>query len=220
MEQGQLPRCVDINRRQLVMRTIDLEELIGSDHPARALWQLTGELDLQEFYAPIKSLASGPGRSCFDPRLLICIWLYGYSRGIGSARELARQVEIDPGLQWLTGLDTINYHTLSDFRVEHKQGLDELFTQVLGVLLQQDLITLDRVTQDGTKIKAQASLGSFRRGCADSGASGNSSPACRSNEQRARCRRGPKCQRDGTCCPRTRWQTRLRLAGDRKTPCV
>ncbi len=162
MEQEQGRRCIDINRRQMVMRTIDVEELIGGDHPARALWQLTGELDLSEFYAPIKSMPSGPGRSCFDPRLLICVWLYGYSRGIGSARELARQIDIDPALQWLTGLDTINHHTLADFRVDHKGALDELFTQVLGVLLHEGLITLERVTQDGTKIKAQASLGSFR----------------------------------------------------------
>jgi transposase len=162
MEQEQSRRCIDINRRQLVMRTVDVEELIGSDHPARALWQLTGGLDLSEFYAPIKTMADGPGRSCFDPRLLICVWLYGYSRGIGSARELARQIDIDPALQWLTGLDTINHHTLADFRVDHKRALDELFTQVLGVLLHEGLITLERVTQDGTKIKAQASLGSFR----------------------------------------------------------
>ena len=163
MEQGEARRCIDINRRQLVMRTVDVEALIGAEHPARALWQLTGELDLSEFYAPIKTLADGPGRSCFDPRLLICVWLYGYSRGIGSARELARQVEIDPALQWLTGLDTINHHTLSDFRVDHQQALDELFAQVLGVLMHEGLITLERVTQDGTKIKAaHAAMGSFR----------------------------------------------------------
>jgi transposase len=127
------------------------------------LWQITGELNVRQFYAPIKSLADGPGRSCFDPRLLICVWLYGYSRGIGSARELARQIEIDPALQWLTGLDTINHHTLSDFRVDHKHALDELFAQVLGVLLHEGLITLERVTQDGTKIKAaRAAMGSFR----------------------------------------------------------
>ena len=163
MEAERSRRCVEIDRRQMVMRTIDVEGLIDSDHPARALWQITGELDLSEFYTPIKSLADGPGRSCFDPRLLICVWLYGYSRGIGSARELARQIEMDPALQWLTGMDRINHHTLSDFRVDHKQALDELFAQVLGVLLHEGLITLERVTQDGTKIKAaHASMGSFR----------------------------------------------------------
>ena len=82
MGQEQARRCIEIDRRQLIMRTIDVERLIGDDHPARALWQITGELDLSEFYAPVKSLADGPGRSCFDPRLLICVWLYGYSRGI------------------------------------------------------------------------------------------------------------------------------------------
>jgi transposase len=62
-EQEQLPRCKEIDRRQILMRTVDVEELIPGNHPARALWQLTGELDLGEFYAPVKSLTSGPGRS-------------------------------------------------------------------------------------------------------------------------------------------------------------
>ena len=60
-------------------------------------------------------------------------------------------------------MDTINHHTLSDFRVDHKHALDQLFAQVLGVLLHEGLITLERVTQDGTKIKAaHAAMGSFR----------------------------------------------------------
>ena len=72
--------------------------------------------------------------SALNPHLLISLWIYAYSRGVGSAREIARLCEIDPAFQWLTGMDTINHHTLSDFRVDHQGALDELFTQVLGLL--------------------------------------------------------------------------------------
>lgn len=82
--------------------------------------------------------------------------------GIGSAREVARRCEYDPAFQWLTGLDEVNYHTLADFRVEKQKELDELFTQVLAALSKEGLITLDQVMQDGTKIKAQASVRSYR----------------------------------------------------------
>jgi transposase len=50
----------------------------------------------------------------------------------------------------------VNYHTLADFRVEKQKKLDELFTQVLAALSQEGLITLERVMQDGRKIKALA----------------------------------------------------------------
>jgi hypothetical protein len=81
---------------------------------------------------------------------------------MGSAREVARRCEFDPAFQWLTGLQEVNYHTLADFRVEKQKELDELFTQVLAALSKEGLITLEQVMQDGTKIKAQASVRSYR----------------------------------------------------------
>jgi hypothetical protein len=82
---------------------------------------------------------------------------------VSSGREIARRCEYDPAYQWLTGLEVINHHTLSDFRVQHGQALDELFVQVLGVLSHEGLITLERVMQDGVKVEAGASDKSFRR---------------------------------------------------------
>jgi hypothetical protein len=69
----------------------------------------------------------------------------------------------EPGLQWLTGLQEVNYHTLADFRATHDTRLKEVFTQVLGLLSAEGLVALKRVMQDGTKIKAQASGNSYRR---------------------------------------------------------
>jgi transposase len=50
--------------------------------------------------------------------MLISLWVYAYSQGIGSPREVARRREYDPAFQWLTGLKEVNYHTLADFRLE------------------------------------------------------------------------------------------------------
>jgi transposase len=105
----------------------------------------------------------GGGREHTDPQVLISLWLYAYSRGISSAREVARRGEYEPAFQWLCGLEPIGYHTLADFRSQQKAALDNLFTQVLGMLSAEGLITLERVTLDGTKIKAPASGNTFRR---------------------------------------------------------
>jgi transposase len=152
-----------VNREQMSWRAVDVERLIGEEHPARAIWTLVGRLDLRRFYQAIESSAEQGGRPAFDPQLLISLWVYAYSQGIGSARELARRCEYDPAFQWLTGLTEVNYHTLADFRMDRQQELDELFTQVLAALSKEGLITLEQVMQDGTKIKALASTGSYHR---------------------------------------------------------
>jgi hypothetical protein len=57
----------------------------------------------------------------------------------------------------------MNYHTLSDFRVEHSKPLDDLLTQTLGALMHRGLLSLKRVSQDGLRVRASAGRGSFRR---------------------------------------------------------
>jgi transposase len=157
------PRFKPVDRQQLVFRAVDVEQLIEEDHPARAIWDFTGRMDWSGYYASIQAVAGVAGRAAWDPRLLGSLWIYAYSRGIGSARELARRCAYDPGFQWMTGLTEVNYHTLADFRVGFKKELDELFTQALGLLSAAGLITLERVMHDGTKIKACAAADSFRR---------------------------------------------------------
>lgn len=156
-------RLKAINRQQLMLRPVDVEKLIEADHPARAIWELVGRLDLRRYYEGIKVMEGEAGRSATDPRLLISLWLYAYSRGVSSAREIERQCGYEPGCQWLTGLEVINHHTLSDFRVEHQRALDDLLTQVLGVLSAEGLVTLEQVMHDGTKVRANAGVDTFRR---------------------------------------------------------
>jgi transposase len=156
-------RLKAIDRKQLVLRPVDVERLIEDDHPARAIWELVGQLDLSRYYAPIKVVEGDAGRSATDPRLLISLWLYAYSRGVSSARELSRLCQYEPACQWLTGMEVINHHTLSDFRVDHKAALDDLFMQLLGVLSAEGLVTLEQVMHDGTKVRANAGVDTFRR---------------------------------------------------------
>ena len=151
-----------VNREQMSWRAVDVERLVEQDHLARAIWALVGRLNLSAFYQAIESSVEEGGRPAFDPQLLISLWVYAYTQGIGSAREVARRCEFDPAFQWLTGLDEVNYHTLADFRVEKQKELDELFTQVLAALSKEGLITLDQVMQDGTKIRAAASPRSYQ----------------------------------------------------------
>ena len=133
------------------------------DHAVRAIWDLVGRLDLSRFYGEIEAVEGEAGRPAMDPHLMISLWIYGYSQGVSSAREISRLCGYHPGYQWLTAMEPVNYHTLSDFRVRHQEGLRELFVQVLAVLSSEGLVTLQRVMHDGTKVKAWATGKSFRR---------------------------------------------------------
>jgi transposase len=156
-------KLIPINRQQTMLAMIDVEELIGPDHKARAIWELTGRLKLEEWEEGIRTSQGEVGRAAWDPRLLISVWVYGYSEKITSARELERVMEHEPGLQWLTGLKSINHHTLSDFRVSRQKQMDKLFVDLLTVMQEAKLLNLDLVMHDGTKIRAQAGADSFRR---------------------------------------------------------
>ena len=158
-----LPRLAPIDRSQLILRTVDVERLIDEDHSARSIWEVVGRLDLGLYHGEIAAVEGHPGRDHTAPRLLISLWLYAYSRGISSARELSRQCEFEPGSLWLCGCQPISYRTLSGFRSDNQVALDGLFVQVLGMLSAEGLITMERVTLDGTKIKANASGNTFRR---------------------------------------------------------
>src|ERR1700693_992231 len=155
------PRFQQIDRTQLFFRATDVESLIAEDHPVRAIWIFLGRLDLGKFSEEQSALEGNAGRSAISPRLLLSIWIYSYSRGVSSARQISREMEHEPGLQWLAGMEVVNHHTLSDFRVAHGTALQNLMEQVLGVLFSEGLGGLERVTQDGTKIRAQASKRSF-----------------------------------------------------------
>jgi transposase len=152
-----------VNRAQLTMAQIDVEHLIDEHHPARGIWEVVLKLDVSRYESAIRSRRGEVGRAAWPPQLLIAVWLYGYSRGVTSARELERQMEYEPGLMWLTGMEVINHHTLSDFRIEHGEALTDLFAQMLVVLSDAGLVRMQLVAHDGSKIRAQAGADSFRR---------------------------------------------------------
>ena len=158
-----LARIKPVVRNQMMMRPVDVEGLIEEDHPARAIWELVGHLDLSSYEKPIEAVEGAAGRPVWDPRLLISLWVYAYSRGIGSAREISRRLAYDPAFQWLAGLEVINHHSLSDFRVAYDKELTELFTNTLGVMSAEGLVSLERVMHDGSKVRAMAGADSFRR---------------------------------------------------------
>jgi hypothetical protein len=91
------------------------------------------------------------------------LWLYATLDGVGSARQVDRLCEAHVAYEWICGGVSVNYHTLSDFRVGHGEFLDGLLTASVATLLNQGLVKLERVAQDGVRVRASAGAASFRR---------------------------------------------------------
>ena len=157
-------RVVSPNREQTRFDFVDVDKLIAEDHRARTIWEAIGRMNLDPFYAEIKSRSGGAGRPALDPKMLLALWVYATSEGVGSARHLARLCERDHPYMWICGGLTPNYHDLSDFRVAHGTKLDTLLTELLASFMKAGVLKLRRVAQDGTRVRASAGATSFRRG--------------------------------------------------------
>lgn len=157
------PRVQFAVRNQVEMMMTDLDSLISGDHQARIVWSFVEGQDLCALYDLIAARGSSPGRRAIDPRLLMALWLNATVDGVGSARELDRRCREDMGYRWLCGGVSVNYHTLSDFRVAHGEFLDALFTRNVASLLAEGLVDLNRVAQDGMRVRASAGASSYRR---------------------------------------------------------
>lgn len=143
------------------MRSLD--ELLPADHVARVVWAFVQRLDLSEFYADIKAVEGGVGRPPADPAILLSLWLLATIDGVGSARELASLCAEHIAYEWLCGEVGVNHHLLSDFRTAHPERLEKLLVRILATLMDQGLVSLSRVAQDGMRVRASAGGASFRR---------------------------------------------------------
>ena len=150
-------------RRQVALRAVSLDELIAPEHRVRQVWAFAEGLDLGPLYARIKAVEGHPGHPPADPRLLLALWLYATVEGVGSARKLARLCEEHVAYQWLCGGVGVNHKTLNDFRLGHGAFLERLLVDGYAALLKAGVARLERVAQDGVRVRAAAGAASFRR---------------------------------------------------------
>ncbi len=159
-EQARVVRPV---RNQVEMILRDLDSLIAENHPVRAIWAYLQGLDLSAFYQSIRVTENTPGRPAGDPQVLLALWIYATVEGVASARQLDKMCKENDAYRWLCGNVPVDYHTLADFRVAHQEALENLLTEIIATMMSHNLVTLKRVAQDGTRIRASAGAGSFHR---------------------------------------------------------
>lgn len=150
-------------RSQVMMHTMSLDEMIRPEHPVRSVWRYVEHLDLSAFYQNIQAVKGGAGRAAVDPRMLLALWIFATIEGLSSARRLAQLCQRDLVYMWICGQVSVNRDMLNTFRSQHPEALDELMTETIGILMNHDLVSLNRVAQDGMRVRASAGKSSFHR---------------------------------------------------------
>src|SRR5208337_5432735 len=135
-------------RSQLEWAPRCLDDLIPANHPARVVVKVVETLDLSGFGENIKAREGVAGRDTTDPGLLVALWLYGCIRGVGAARELARRCKEVVPFRWLCGGVSVSHRVLSEFRTGHGDALDNLFAQIVTVLVDKGVVKVSRISQD------------------------------------------------------------------------
>lgn len=150
-------------RDEVRLRAFDLDSLIEEDHPARVIWAYARKVDMSGFEARVRAREGSPGMPQTSPHLLLALWLYATTDGIGSARALARACENVSAYRWLCGEVGMNHRILSEFRNDQGGRIEQLLCDHVASLSAAGLIDLDEVAQDGVRIRASAGAASFRR---------------------------------------------------------
>lgn len=156
-------RLLEPNRFQIELRASDLDSLLPADHRARLVWGYVVRQDLSPLVQAIKARGSNAGRAAIDPRVLFALWLYATLEGVGSGREVARLCTSHDAYRWICGGVSVNYHAINDFRSGNEALMDDLLTDNVAALAAAGAISLERVAQDGMRVRADAGAASFRR---------------------------------------------------------
>lgn len=156
-------RLLQPNRLQVELRASDLESLLPEDHRARLVWGYVVRQDLSQLIEAVKARGSNAGRAAIDPHILFALWLYATLEGVGSGREVTRLSQEHDAYRWICGGVSVNYHAINDFRAGNATLMDELLTNNVAALAAAGAISLERVAQDGMRVRADAGAASFRR---------------------------------------------------------
>ena len=149
-----------VDRDQQFLLPPDMREWLPSSHLVWFVIETVEQLDTSGFCG--RSVVGGVGRAGFDPGMLVTLLVYGYARGVRSARQIARLCEVDVAFRVICAQDAPEHSTLSRFRAAHEDGFVGLFAQLLGLAARAGLGRFGTVAVDGFKVAANASIDANR----------------------------------------------------------
>ncbi len=148
------------DRNQAYLLPPSLADWLEEDHLAWFVLDAVEQIDLKQFYK--KYRIDGVGNSAFNPTMMVGLLLYAYCNGERSSRRIEKSCQTDVAYKVITANQLPDHSTISRFRKDNESHLKNLFLEVLQLCAVAGLVKLGKVSLDGTKIKANASLAANR----------------------------------------------------------
>lgn len=135
-----------------------LGDFIAENDPVRVLNAIVDNLDISS----IENSYEGGGASSYNPRMLVKVVFYAYLQNVYSGRKMEQLLRRDVNFMWLSGMQTPDFNTINLFRKNRLADVvDDIFTQVVQMLVDGKFVSLDVQYIDGTKIEAAANKYTF-----------------------------------------------------------
>ena len=113
------------DRDQELLLPPSLKDWLPNDHLAWFVLDAVDELDLSEFYASYR--ADGWGGAAHDPKMMVALFIYAYSIGVRSARQIERRCTEDVAFRVICAGQTPDHSTIARFHDRHERAIAELF---------------------------------------------------------------------------------------------
>ena len=150
-----MPTFIPTNYHQDLLLAINLEEQLQQGTFEFALhYLIEHKLDLSVFYPRYKN--DEQGRPAYDPRVLLKIVLFAYSRGITSSREIDWCCRNNIIFKALACNHEPHFTTIAHFISSKPSDIEAIFEQVLLVCDQQGLLGHELFAIDGCKMASDA----------------------------------------------------------------
>jgi len=130
-----------------------IEDIIDDDHVCFLVEVVVDEID----FSDIEKAHEGAGHPAYPPRVMIKIIVMGMIDGIRPARKLAKNVRENVVYMYLAEKVQPDFRTISDFRKNHPELVDDCFKAVVLYARDLGMVQLGHVSIDGSKFKANAS---------------------------------------------------------------
>jgi len=148
----------DYSQGQSCLFPMRLDEKIPANAPVRLINQIVDTLDISKVIDTYK----GGGTSSYHPRMMLKVVLFAYLNNIYSCRKIENALQDRLTFMWLSGSQTPDHNTINTFRSSHlKTTINEIFTQVVLLLVDMGYLSLDTVYVDGTKLESRANRYTF-----------------------------------------------------------
>lgn len=144
------------SRYQITFLPDCIEDYVGKDNPVRVIDAFVNQIDMDKLGFK-RAQPNDTGRSSYDPRDLLKLYIYGYFNKIRSSRKLMQECTRNLDLIYLIGKLVPDFRTIADFRKDNPIALKKVFKEFVKTCMKLNLYRRELFSIDGSKFRAQNS---------------------------------------------------------------